>query len=406
MTIAAHIVQRLMGLGIEAEVRGIRIFITIEGITNNLRFDEDVQAKFETYRRLRSSVFDAADWSYVRNSTVEVPLVRLDPDVYRDTDENTFKDERDNKVTVERASFEYMLAHFDSTDYELFFNRVVRVRLTRPQVNYARSGNILFRAPVTASYASHGRRTPPNLKNMAFERIRSCLTKLAIERHACYEIARPKVQRTAGRLDMPKESNWTIPRAIYEPNLVSYYKVARSSPFPSQSFLAYYHVLEYYFLRVAEDALHHQLRTQLNRADFKANSDGLDRVISLVRRQSSTDDETELLRKVLQRFIAEEDFIAHIANLELTAEEKLYTKRRIIFGEPLEISLKEGHALSNAAKVLKHIRNAIVHSSDRYKREDCHIPLTDSEETIGEFLPVIKYFAEQVIYGTAAPTQF
>ena len=59
------------------------------------------------------------------------------------------------------------------------------------------------------------------------------------------------------------------------------------------------------------------------------------------------------------------------------------------------------HALSNAAKALKHIRNAIVHSSDRYKRDECHIPLTESEDTIGEYIPLVKYFAEQVIYGTA-----
>jgi hypothetical protein len=406
MTLIAHITNRLVALGVSAEIRGNRLVIDIDGITSKLRFDDDMQEKFDAYRRARKSVFDTADWSYIRNSIVEVPLARLDPDVYRDSDEINFTDRIGNSVTVQRATFEYMLAHFDSTDYEAYFDRLVTRRLTRLQVTYSRNVNILFRSPVTAIYTARGRRSPENLHQLALERIRSCLAKLAIERHACYEIVRPKVQRALGKLDIPTDSDWAIPKAVYEPNLVSYYKVARSSPFPSQSFLAYYHVLEYYFLRVAEDALHHQLRTQLNRSDFKANSDGLDRVIALVRRQGSTDDETELLRKVLQRFIAEDDFISHVVTLENVVGEKLYTKRRTIFGESLEISLKEGHAISNAAKVLKHIRNAIVHSSDRYKREDCHIPLTESEETIGDFIPVIKYFAEQVIYGTGSPTQF
>lgn len=406
MPLTNHIVNRLVGLGAVAEVKGRQVLVTVDGIVTHLRLEEGAEEKFEAYRRARRSVFDVTDWSHTHNSTVEVPLTRLDPDVYRDSDDTKFTDEVGNTVSIHRASLEYMLAHFDSTDYERYFSTIVKLRLTRLQVKYARSMNILLRAPVAATYTARGRRAPANLKALAFERIRSCLTKLAIERHACYELLRPKAQRPIGRLDAPQDSDWSIPRVVYEPNLVSYYKVARSSPFPSQSFLAYYHVLEYYFLRVTEDALHYQLRTQLNRSDFKANTDGLDRVISLIRRHGSTDDETEMLRKVLQRFISEEDFISYVGSLEVNAGEKLYTKRRSIFGEPLEISLKEGHALSNAAKVLKHIRNAIVHSSDRYKREECHIPLTGSEETIGEFIPVVKYFAEQVVYGTATPTEF
>jgi hypothetical protein len=406
MSLADSIVERLLALGITAEVNANQVAVTVDNIVNNIRFEEGAEEKYDAFRRSRNSIFDVEDWSYTQNMSVEIPLARLDPDVYRDTEEPDFTDDRGNTVSIHRASFEYMMSHFQSTEYESYFNKVVRRRLTRPQVRHARSVNILFRAPVSATYKTRGPRIEANLKALAFERVRSCLTKLAIERQACYEILRPRTSRAIGWLDLPPVSDWTIPEVVYEPNLVSYYKVARSSPFASQSFLAYYHVLEYYFLRVSEDALHHQLRTQLNRTNFKANTDGLDRVISLIRRHGSTDDETEMLRKVLQRFISEDEFIAYVGSLESAAGEKIYTKRRSIFGEMLEISLKEGHALSNAAKVLKHIRNAIVHSSDRYKRDECHIPLTDSEHTIGEFIPLVKYFAEQVIYGTGTPTEF
>lgn len=61
----------------------------------------------------------------------------------------------------------------------------------------------------------------------------------------------------------------SIPRSNYDENVVSYYKVATASPFPSQSFLAYYHVLEYHFLRVSEDLLHHRLTVLLNEPRFK-----------------------------------------------------------------------------------------------------------------------------------------
>lgn len=405
MTLAKHIVDRLMSLGIAAEVKGTHVVTMVDEVTTRLRLEAKADEAFDEYRRARSSSYDVSDWSYTHNASVEVPLLRLDPDVYRDTDETVFKDERGSTVSIERASMRYMFAHFDSPDYERYFSNIVRVRLLR-QVSYARSTNILFRSPVCATYLSAGRRAPTNLKQLAFERIRSCLAKLAIERHACYEISKPRPQPRGPNLDTPHDSDWLIPKVVYEPNLTNYYKVARSSPFPSQSFLAYYHVLEYYFLRVAEDALHHQLRVSLNRTDFKANSDGLDKVIALIRRHGSNDDETDMLRKVLQRFVSEEEFIAFVGNLENQGGEKRYSKRRVIFGEALEVSLKEGHALSNAARVLKQIRNAIVHSSDRYKRDECHIPLTESEDTIGEFVPLVKYFAEQVIYGTATPAEF
>jgi hypothetical protein len=403
MPLADHVVARLLAVGAKAEVKGKEVVVTLDAITTRLRIEEEFNDSFETYRRARRSVFDVSDWSYTHNATVEVPLARLDPDVYRDTDENTFSDERGNTVAIQRATQHYMLAHFDSPDYDRYFSEVVKIRLTRIQVKSARNMNILFRVPVCATYSASGRRAPPNLRQIAMARIRSSLTKLAIERRACYEISKPKLQRPIGKLDQLQDSDWKIPRATFEPNLVNYCKVARSSPFASQSFLAYYHVLEYYFLRVTEDALHHQLQTYLNRIDFKVNTDGLDKVIALIRRHGSTDDETDMLRKVLQRFIPEDDFIAHVTFIEATVGEKVYSKRRAIFGEQHEILLKEGHALSNAAKVLKHIRNAIVHSSDRYKREECHIPLTESEDTISEFIPLLKYFAEQVIYGTAMP---
>ncbi|MPT13162.1 hypothetical protein [Comamonas sp.] len=400
MAFAAHIAKRLTELGSKAEISGREIIVTCEEITNRFKLEKEIEEAFDTYRRTRSSFFDASDWSYTHNTTVEVPLTRLDQDVYRDSDEITFTDERGNTVTVHRVSKNYMFAHFDSTEYERYFTSIVKKRLTR-KLNYARSINALFRMPVTASYTARGRRAPPNFKALALERIRSCLTKLAIERHVCYEVANPKPLRSILKLDLPQDSDWLMPRASYEPNLVNYYKVARSSPFASQSFLAYYHILEYYFLRVAEDALHHQLRTQLNQPSFKVNTDGLDRVIALVRKHGSNDDETDMLRKVLQRFVSEDGFIEHVTQLEAEIADKIYSKRRMVFGEQLEISLKEGHALSNAAKALKHIRNAIVHSSDRYKRDECHIPLTESEVTIGEYIPLVKYFAEQVMYGTA-----
>lgn len=406
MTFSAHICARLKTLGATAEAKSDGLHITLNEVTTRIRIDPEWQTAFTALQKARSSNFDISDWSFVLNTTLEFPLAKLDSDLYREPEGLKLTDVAGNEVAIGRASIAYSLAHFNSTDYDRYFNSFIRVRLSRPPQKYARSLTVLFRTPNTVTYTASGRRTPTNFKLKAQERIRACLLKLAVERHHCYEILRPKAANSLSKLDHPTESDWLIPRVTYDSSLVSYYKVARSSPFASQSFLSYYHVLEYYFLRVAEDSLHHQLKTLLNKPNFSVTSDGLDHVIAVVRKQATQDDETEMLRKVLQRFVPEDDFIEFVSHLETVAKEKLYTKRRNIFGENLEITPKEGHAISNAAKILKHVRNAIVHSSDKYKREECHIPLTESEGTIAEFVPIVKFFAEQVIFGTANPQEF
>jgi len=303
-------------------------------------------------------------------------------------------------VFINKCTPIYSLSHFDSDLYPNYFDRIIMKRLKRSPTR-ARTISSLLTNPNTAAYTAKSRKTPPNLAEIAVMKVNSCLFKLAVEHNDCLEIWKPKSSRALAISTDETAEDFSIPRANYDDNVVSYYKVAKSSPFPSQSFLDYFHVMEYHFLRVSEDKLHHQIRGMVNQTNFRANEDGLDKLISLVRRQDAKNDETEMLRSVIHKFVPEDELIDFIKKIEKDCGEKIYTKKSKIFGEQLEISINEGHAISNTAKVLKHIRNAIVHSSDRYKREDCHIPLSTSEELIEEFVPLVRFIAEKVIYGTA-----
>lgn len=403
MKLAKHICARFTAYGFPTRIDSEALLVTVNGEEKKIRLDPDWEDAYVSYTKARSRNFNNEDWSFTFNNSIEFTLVRLDLEGFRESIDK-FSDDKGNTVEISKASIHYSLAHFDSPDYDRFFKGFIR-RLERYSSRIGRPLNIVFRSPITATYTAKGRKTPSNLKSIAIERIQSCLLKLAVERHSCFEFYKPHNRKSVAFLGETFETDAVIPRVTYEKNLVSYYMVARSSPFPSQSFLAYYHVLEYYFLRVSEDALHHQLRALINKTTFRSNTDGIDKLISLVRKQANQDNETEMLRKVLQRFVDESDFIDYVNKIETAHGEKLYTKRRLIFGEHMTISLAEGHALSNAANVLKHVRNAIVHSSDRYKREECHIPLSETENTIEEFIPIVRFFAEQVIFGTSSPHQ-
>lgn len=402
MKLANSLGDRLNTFGIKNRIDGDFIFIEINEVEKRVRIDQDWEDAFSAFKKARSVNFDLNDLSFTLNRSIEFPLVRLDPDIYGENF-GVFGDAKENTVEIHRASNAYSIAHFESSAYEEYFKDIVIYRLERLDPKIARPIRVFFKAPYTATYRAKGKRNITNLKGIAAERVQACLVKLAIDSHVCFEFSKPKNKKSVRYLGENFETDYFFPTSMYEKNISNYYKVARSSPFPSQSFLAYYHVLEYYFLKVSEDNLHYQLKAVINKTNFKANIDGIDKLISLVRGQANHDNETEMLRKVLERFVPESEFIDYLNQLEEAYGDKIYTKRRLIFGEQMNISPTENHALSNAANLLKHVRNAIVHSSDRYKREECHIPLSETEDVIEELIPLVRFFAEKVIYGTAVP---
>ncbi|MNX53454.1 hypothetical protein D3C86_841500 [compost metagenome] len=365
-----------------------------------IKFDNELREAFKQYKRARSLSYEADTRTLQHNNSVEVLLTRLAPVQALALDQYTLADRNGNTVSVGSSSYAFSFAFFDSPDYETFFNLRVKRRLVETAI-FNRSSSLILWMPITATYTSKGRKTPADLKERALSAIRASLFKIAVEQHDCLSLWRQRKPRLKHLYPRQTKEDNSIPRATYDDNVVSYYKVAKASPFPSQSFLAYYHVLEYYFLRISELVLHDRLTAMLNNPGFHANRESLDKVISVVRGQDSRSDETEMLRNVLDRFVQESDLIHFIQEFEEQVGEKVYSKRRSVFGESLQVSPQKDHAIANAAKLLKHVRNAIVHSSDRYKREDCHIPLSDSEALIEEFIPLVRFFAERVIFGTA-----
>ena len=397
MTLLQHIQSRLAGLGVDCSLVGTEIHIVGEDRPTKLRLEEGWDEAYKQYKQARSLKFDEEQRLLIHNNAVEVVLVRLAPGTLT-VDQYSLVDRSGNTVSIGIGSMIFALAFFDSNAYKAYFANRVSRRLTN--VSVRRVPQIMW-MPTTATYTAKGRKTPPDLRDIALTTIRNCLFKVAVEQHDCMAVYKTTNRRIRTTYTEDPSDDHTIPRSNYDENAVSYYKVAKASPFPSQSFLAYYHVLEYYFLRVSEDVLHHRLTAMLNDPKFKTGRDNLDKLISTVRGQDARSDETEMLRNVLNRFVQEDDLIEFINLFEEKCGEKIYTKKRKIFGEQIEISAKQGHALANSAAALKHVRNAIVHSSDKYKREECHVPLSDSENLIEEFIPLVRFFAERVIYGTA-----
>jgi hypothetical protein len=401
MTLLNHVHGRLSALGLQCSIVGNELHVHREPRPVKIKFEEDWCNEYQEYKRARSISFDAETRSFQRNNSFEFQVTRLAAVAQLAPEQYNLVDEGGHTVTIGSASHSFSFGFFDSPAYDEFFKIRVKSRLLDRDI-FVRRASQIFWSPMTAVYTHKGRKTPLDLKEKALSAIRASLFKVAVEQHECFSVWKPRKPHLKYLYFPESKFDNSIPHVTYEENVVSFYKVAKASPFPSQSFLAYYNVLEYYFLRVSELLLHDRLASLLNYPGFRANREALDKVISAVRGQDSRSDETEMLRNVLDRFVQESDLIDFIQKFEELCGDKIYSKRRQVFGESLQISLIKDHALANSAKVLKHIRNAIVHSSDRYKREECHIPLSDSEAVIEEFVPLIRFFAERVIFGTAS----
>jgi len=373
--------------------------------------DEWKQA-IDNFYKARQYRFDVDQRVLMANRSAEFQLTRLDPG-YFFRNEHKFEDKKGNIIHISPATKEFLLSYYESDRYETTFNRI-KERIHRRckfRQNRARSDSrVRFRVDDimmvfhTARYIAKRKPRNEDIGAVAVDRIRACLFSLAQSKGECWEISHD-IKSRGLVLTQPLDDDsevMSIPSACYEASVVSYYKVAKSSQFPSQVFLSYYHILEYHFLRVADETLFSAVRSKLNDPTFQVNYDSVSKLVATIKKNDSTVDEKKMLRDVLDKYVPEEDFIEFVSNLEQDRGEKLYSgSKQKIFGEQLSIKLEKGHALSNTSALLKHIRNALVHSSDRYSRDDCFLPFTESEEIVVKYLPLVQYMAEKVIFATA-----
>ena len=197
--------------------------------------------------------------------------------------------------------------------------------------------------------------------------------------------------------------HFPLPKVQLNETLIKFYQQATSTDIPSLKYLAYYQILEYFFLKVADENLYNNLARRINDLKFKTNATHLDRLIQDVTNHKRDNDETEMLKNVIKKYVDENDLIDFINCYETFLEQKIYTTRRTIFGNDISATaLNSGHVFGNISKTIKAIRNALVHSSDRYDRNDRYIPYNkEGTELIQNELPLIKFLAEKVIISSS-----
>lgn len=410
----SKIVERFKVLGCEAAIAGEGINLDVEGKEIFIDFNKEWLTAIRSFYRARQYDFDEECRVLLSNRSAEYLVVRLDPGFFHQV-KHTFSDKRGNRVSICPASKEFLLAYLESNRYSKSFHRIKdrvhrRYDLRGGMPRRSAAQRLRFRPEDilhnfhTATYTAARKPRDKEIGYVALERVKACLFALAYKKNESWELTQEV--KTKGLIystvNDDQGDELEIPTATYDNSTVRLYKVAKSSQFPSQVFLSYYHILEFHFLRVADESMYSAVCSQLNDPSFTASYENVNRLLAAIKRNDSTADEKQMLQGVLRKYISEEDFIAFVQATEQEAGEKLFSAtKQTIFGEPFSIRLEKGHALANTAMVLKHIRNALVHSSDRYAREDCFLPLSESEDVVVKYIPLVKYFAERVIFATA-----
>ena len=202
-------------------------------------------------------------------------------------------------------------------------------------------------------------------------------------------------------------NNLPFPKASYHAEILQFYQRGVGSQDPVIQFLSFYQVLEFFFLSVSDDQLYSKLTRRLIDPSFSYKPRFLDKLITDVLEHRRITDETEMLKLVLEEYVEFNELAEFIKAYEAYMTESIYTKRRELFGQEIpDAKIQEGHLHSNIAQRIKIIRNAVVHSSDRYERQERFVPLTkQSEEIISKEIPLLKFLAERVIVASASPIE-
>lgn len=194
-----------------------------------------------------------------------------------------------------------------------------------------------------------------------------------------------------------------LPPVRYNDDLLRFYQLGIGTEIPELQYLAFYQVLEYFFVQVADETLYATLRARIANPAFRAVPRYLDQIIQDVLSHAKTTDETEMLKLVIAKYVPDSQLGDFIVRYEEHLGEKWYTRRRDRFGVPLEVKIQAGHLAGNVAAVVKTVRNALVHSSDRFERIGRHVPFSESSELVKTEVPLLKFVAEAVIIGSAEP---
>jgi hypothetical protein len=371
----------------EEDLVSLKNYLAIKGGFENLNFETSLISK-----NYREELVD------VINQLTFTPL-------FWRGEKYTFGTENEENMyaQIDRCSNEYVWNKLQNDNYLEYI--LERFRMIRGETNYIKVTERFSTLKIYNVNESNAE----NCFKLTNGIIDSCIFSISSLKQTAITILeffpqrRRRVREASEIFKIQASNHFNFPRVNINPHLLKFYQLASSTEFESHKFLSYYHILEYFFLSVSDQNLYEKMSRRINDPKFKTIAQDLDKLIFDISSHKTENDETEMLKNVLSKFVIEDELIDFIKEYEEKIGENIFTKKKVLFG--VEISgtnLQSGHVFGPIAKHIKTIRNAIVHSSDRHERNSRFIPYSKlSMDALKIEIPVLKFIAEKIIIASA-----
>jgi len=309
-------------------------------------------------------------------------------------------------VEIGPASMSFIdFFRFDEAYLQLFLDRIPLLHARRNNDKEPIEMRSALYRPLTIRVYNLQASTPEAALKLSSRIMDGCLFELSYLKNITLTLEEEWLHRRRVRPfqfgDTTSGNELPLPQVSFNEVVVRFYQRGMGTGDPVNQFLSFYHVLEYYFVTVSNEQLYQKLSRRLNDPKFSATPSNLDRMIQDTLDHKRETDETEMLGLVLKKFVNETELIEFIEVYEQCLNDEIYSKKRSVFGENVEVRLMTGHVIGNLAKRIKLIRNALVHSSDKYERQQRYVPTAKAEDMIRREIPLMKYLAERVIIASA-----
>lgn len=195
---------------------------------------------------------------------------------------------------------------------------------------------------------------------------------------------------------------------IYNKDLLNQYNIASMANDPMLQFIAYYHIMEYFFDIVYDSDTFDTIENAItvNDASVK-NEDAAKKILNILKSKYNINrdsKEREKLRLTLKEYVTPSELCKSI---ELNHKEliKDYKDREVTFSKGGRVNLKgdnDKDIYNDLADRIYKTRNAIVHSkaNNEGELEDIYKPF-EHEDALKKEIPLMKAIAEQIIIKTA-----
>lgn len=240
--------------------------------------------------------------------------------------------------------------------------------------------------------------------SLFFELRRKRNVNLFVRRH--YEVE-TSLWGAKSRIKKRGKSEVGFPKFEYEKQPIEmYWHAVGASKMPLLQYLAYYQILEYYFMRYAMLGAKREIRNFLKDPEFNEDDDNnLVKIVTCVSgKLGRYVSENELLRDTIRECISEEELVTEVINEPL----KDYFKKEYKIVSPFKVSQdnREKDIREQLAERIYDIRCRIVHTKEGDKRGRI-MPFTKEEMLLNRFdLPIIEILADKALIANSKKLSF